>query len=40
MTARPNFSAERMAAGGTCSQDRARVARRHRSPLRWAESES
>ena len=30
----PNFSVERMAAGGACSQFRAPLARRHRSPLR------
>jgi len=31
-----NFSVERMAAGGTCLQNRAVVARRHRSLARWA----
>jgi hypothetical protein len=31
-----NFSVERMAAGGVLLQNRAVVARRHRSPWRWA----
>jgi hypothetical protein len=30
----PNFSVERMAAGGACSYIRALGGRRHRSPLR------
>jgi hypothetical protein len=33
-----NFPVERMAAGGTCLKTRTLVARRHRSPLRWATS--
>jgi hypothetical protein len=32
----PNFSVERMAAGGTRLQIWALVSRRHRSPRRWA----
>ena len=32
---RPNFSVERMAAGGARLQVRTVVARRHRSPVRW-----
>ena len=35
MQTRPNFSVERMAAGGTCLQIRALGARRHRSPRHW-----
>ncbi len=35
MTRRPNFSLERMAAGGTVMPIRALVARRHRSPVRY-----
>jgi hypothetical protein len=33
-----NLAVERMAAGGTCLQIRALVARRHRSPLRSVET--
>jgi hypothetical protein len=32
---KPNFSVERMAAGGACLQARALGGRRHRSPRRW-----
>lgn len=35
MSARPDFSVERMAAGGTCLQVQTLGIRRHRSPPRW-----
>ena len=36
MKTMPNFSVERMAAGGACLQIRALGVRRHRAPRRWA----